>query len=47
MMGPTSDHLARRRSLLVAALAALRVKASEPELLAVHRDGSIAGLALA
>ena len=32
-----SADLERRRSLLVAALAALRVKTSEPELAAVHR----------
>jgi len=32
-----TPDLARRRSLLIAALAALRVKASEPELVAVHR----------
>jgi hypothetical protein len=31
-----TPDLARRRSLLVAALVALRVKASEPELIAVH-----------
>ena len=32
-----TGDLAHRRSLLSAALAALRVKASEPELVAVHR----------